>query len=254
MEDEKTNDSKNFTRWQKKRKIKKLSEFKLSKEEKFLIKANDNEIKELVIQDINKGIEKNTEEIEKINKNLLTDKDNSKLKKHKKYLIQKLKKLKKCLNDEGGIAARIKLYKQKKHKLSSKKNKIEKTLGDLKSSLKRCLKCKKRGHLAENCPLNDDEKGEEDQDMQSEKICYNCGSKDHSLYNCDKPIDYSNLPFALCFKCKKRGHISANCPENENGIYIRGGSCYICKGKDHLAKNCPQKQSKEEAFKSNKNK
>ena len=121
------------------------------------------------------------------------------------------------------------------------KDKVEENLGKLKNSLKRCLKCKKRGHLAENCPFSKEE--EQMEDLKDKKICYNCGSTEHNLYQCNLPVDYSNLKFALCFKCKQRGHISANCPMNENGIYFRGGSCFICGKKDHLAKNCPEKQA-----------
>ena len=175
-------------------------------------------------------------------------------KKQKKRFIAKIQKLKKCLKDEGGINARIKLLKQKARKLRSTKRKIEEKLGNLKNSFKRCLNCKKRGHLVEDCPFKFNKNNNEDDDEQNinnnkDIICYNCGSYEHTLYKCDKPIDYNNLPYALCFKCNKRGHISANCPENENGIYIHGGACFVCGAKDHLAKNCPEKQAKEEAYK-----
>ncbi len=173
------------------------------------------------------------------------------IKNHKKRYIAKLQKLKKCLKDEGGINARIKLLKQKARKLRTTKKKIEENLGNLKNSLKRCLNCKTHGHVVEDYPFKNDENNEDSKGNNNDKaICYNCGSHDHGLYKCDKPVDYNNLPYALCFKCKKRGHISANCPENENGIYIHGGSCFVCGAKDHLAKNCPQKQAKEEAYKS----
>ena len=225
----------------------------------------------MIIKELNTSISKFSDEIEEINTSLKQekkDKEDEALlakKKHKKYLIQKIKKLKKCLNDDSGINARVKLLKQKRHKLISKKKKIDESLGNLKNSLKRCLKCKKRGHLAENCPFDTNNNNSSNEDNKDEskpitqkkdnaKICYNCGSTEHGLYNCDKPIDYMNLPYAECFKCGGKGHISANCPQNENGIYIRGGSCFICHGKDHLAKNCPQKQMKEEAFKSKHNK
>ena len=242
-----------YSRWQTRKKINKLNQFHLTKEDKYLIKANNKELKDLVIKELNANIEKMEKEIKKINNNKNTEineEEKSTNKKHKKRLIAKIQKLKKCLNDEGGINARIKLLKQKARKLRITKKKIEQNLGILKNSLKRCLNCKKRGHLVEDCPFKNDENNEDNKGLNTdETICYNCGSHEHTLYKCDKPIDYNNLPYALCFKCKKRGHISANCPENENGIYIHGGSCFVCGAKDHLAKNCPEKQAKEEAYK-----
>ena len=246
-EDNKESDTKKvYSRWQTKQKIKKLTQFSLSDNDKFLIKANDKELKNLVIKELNTKIS----DLEKQLTKLKESKNSEDKKKHKKRIIAKISKLKKCLKDEGGINARIKLLKMKSRKLRSTKNKIDEKLGNLKNSLKKCLHCKKRGHLAEDCPLKNETQNEEN--IKNDAICYNCGSKDHNLYHCDKPVDYSNLPFAFCFKCQKKGHISSNCPENENGIYIHGGCCFICKAKDHLAKNCPQKQNKEEAFKAQK--
>ena len=238
-----------YSRWHSRQKINKLNQFHLSKEEKYLIKANDKELKDLVIKELKANIENLEKKIKSINNKNKKEEDISTDKKHKKRYIAKIQKLKKCLNDEGGINARVKLLKQKARKLRTTKKKIEENLGNLKNSLKRCLNCKKRGHVVEDCPFKNDENNEGNKgDSNDEAICYNCGSHEHGLYKCDKPIDYNNLPYALCFKCKKRGHISANCPENENGIYIHGGACFVCGAKDHLAKNCPQKQAKEEAY------
>ena len=252
-ENEQKQDGKIYSRWHTRQKINKLNQFHLSKEDKYLIKANEKELKDLVIKDLKTNIENLEKKINDINNNKNSQKTEEEIfldKKHKKRYIAKLQKLKKCLKDEGGINARVKLLKQKARKLRTTKKKIEENLGNLKNSLKRCLNCKKRGHVVEDCPFKNDEKNEDNKNKNNdEAICYNCGSHEHGLYKCDKPIDYNNLPYALCFKCKKRGHISANCPENENGIYIHGGSCFVCGAKDHLAKNCPQKQAKEEAYK-----
>jgi len=259
MEDEKDNENQNqntrvYSRWHTRQKINKLNQFHLSKEDKYLIRANDKELRELVIKELKTNIEKIEKKLKDISDKKNSEKNKEDIdsdKKHKKRYIAKLQKLKKCLKDEGGINARIKLLKQKARKLRTTKKKIEENLGNLKNSLKRCLNCKKRGHVVEDCPFKNDENNEDSKgNNNDEAICYNCGSHDHGLYKCDKPVDYNNLPYALCFKCKKRGHISANCPENENGIYIHGGSCFVCGAKDHLAKNCPQKQAKEEAYKS----
>ena len=254
--DKKGNDENNeekkkiYSRWDARKKINKLNQFHITKEEKYLIRANDTELKNLVIKEINTNIEQIEKKLKAIKESKNEDKskeDISLQKKQKKRLIAKILKLKKCLKDEGGINARIKLLKQKARKLRSTKIKIEGKLGELKNSFKRCLNCKKRGHLVEDCPFK--ENNEEENMNSNDIVCYNCGSYEHTLYKCDKPIDYNNLPYAMCFKCKKRGHISANCPENENGIYVHGGSCFVCGSKDHLAKNCPEKQAKEEAYK-----
>jgi zinc finger CCHC domain-containing protein 9 len=254
--------------WDKKRRIKKLNDFKLTKDEKFLLKSTDEELRTFVINEINDNLKRISNEIEKANNVISSSTNKDEVltnRKHKKYLLIKLKKLKKTLNDESGINARIKVFKLRRNKLKSTKKKVEKSLGELKTSMKRCLKCKKRGHIAENCPLNkgegsddddedDNEENENNKTVHKDKICYNCGSTEHGLYQCDKPVDYNNLPFAECYKCKGKGHISANCPNNVNGIYIRGGACYVCGKKDHLAKNCPEKQNKEEVFDTHKNK
>jgi len=242
-----------YSRWEARKKINKLNQFHLTKDEKYLIRANDEELKNIVIKELNKNIEELEKKIKSINSTISQknkEEDISLDKKHKKRLIAKIQKLKKCLKDEGGINARIKLLKQKARKLRSTKRKIEENLGNLKNSFKRCLNCKKRGHLVEDCPFKEsNNENNEENENNNDIVCYNCGSYEHTLYKCDKPIDYNNLPYALCFKCKKRGHISANCPENENGIYVHGGACFVCGAKDHLAKNCPEKQAKEEAYK-----
>ena len=55
MEEEKDNknekkqDGKVYSRWHTRQKINKLNQFHLSKEEKYLIKANEKELKDLVI-------------------------------------------------------------------------------------------------------------------------------------------------------------------------------------------------------------
>ena len=69
MEDEKDNENENqntrvYSRWHTRQKINKLNQFHLSKEEKYLIRANDKELRELVIKELKTNIEK----IEKKNK------------------------------------------------------------------------------------------------------------------------------------------------------------------------------------------
>ncbi|KAK7391374.1 hypothetical protein VNO78_19790 [Psophocarpus tetragonolobus] len=97
-----------------------------------------------------------------------------------------------------------------------------------------CLRCRRRGHRAMNCP--------EVQDHAIDaKFCYNCGETGHSLTHCPLPLQEGGTKFAECFVCNQRGHLSKNCPQNTRGIYPKGGCCKICGGVTHLAKDCSDK-------------
>ena len=74
------------------------------------------------------------------------------------------------------------------------------------------------------------------------ELCFNCGSNEHTLKNCNQPRDKNGkLKFANCFICKRDGHIARDCPENANGLYPNGGCCHICLQKTHLVKDCPER-------------
>lgn len=75
-----------------------------------------------------------------------------------------------------------------------------------------CLRCRRRGHRAQNCPEVHD--GSKDV-----KYCYNCGDTGHSLANCHQPLQEGGTMFAQCFVCNQQGHLSKNCPQNAHGIY-----------------------------------
>ncbi|CAI8604476.1 unnamed protein product [Vicia faba] len=94
-----------------------------------------------------------------------------------------------------------------------------------------CLRCRRRGHRAQNCPDG----------SKDVKFCYNCGDNGHSLANCPYPLEEGGTKFAECFVCNEQGHLSKNCPKNANGIYPKGGCCKLCGGVSHLAKDCPNK-------------
>ncbi|CAL5209526.1 unnamed protein product [Lathyrus oleraceus] len=94
-----------------------------------------------------------------------------------------------------------------------------------------CLRCRRRGHRAQNCPDG----------SKDVKFCYNCGDNGHSLANCPYPLEEGGTKFAECFVCNEQGHLSKNCPKNANGIYPKGGCCKLCGGVTHLAKDCPDK-------------
>lgn len=96
-----------------------------------------------------------------------------------------------------------------------------------------CFHCRKKGHTIQNCPKKN----------LDDRICFKCGSHDHSLADCRE--DGDDLPFATCFVCKEKGHLASGCPENVHGIFVNGGACRICKSTQHRAKFCPQKAKKE---------
>ena len=66
---------------------------------------------------------------------------------------------------------------------------------------KRCLHCKKYGHLAEDCALSLEVDGID----MNVKICYKCGSSEHTLKDCRKRAD--NLEFAVCYVCNEKGKL-----------------------------------------------
>jgi zinc finger CCHC domain-containing protein 9 len=90
-----------------------------------------------------------------------------------------------------------------------------------------CFKCRTKGHSIKNCPA---------QELDTEPICYRCGSLEHAIAKCDRKTDSRNpMPYAFCFKCKQKGHLIAQCPENPLGMYPNGGSCRFCNSVRHLA-------------------
>lgn len=126
-----------------------------------------------------------------------------------------------------------------------------------------CFHCRRRGHTVQECTWVKKKSGggstsngsmnNAGRDMNI-KICYKCGSSEHSLNSCPKicktvkyqkngKVDYStmDLPYATCFICGEKGHLSGQCKKNTNGIYIKGGCCKICGSKNHLSSNCPKK-------------
>jgi len=165
-------------------------------------------------------------------------------KKKRMNAYQEIKKLRKALEDPekftiDPIKEQEKLDLKRKKREDKYLKKQEAKLAEEAETLKFlrikkgfCLKCRKRGHLATECPENDSKK---------ENMCYNCGSKEHTLWDCELERSGKDLPFAECFLCKERGHITAQCPQNSTGVYPKGGSCFNCGSVWHLAKDCDQR-------------
>ena len=225
-------------------KMKKLKKSKLEKNEQKLLNVKDDDgLSKIVIKEVNTKIKSIENQIEECNGN-----PNETNKIRKKNLIIKIKKLKKVLKTPEEINYRIKLLKLQKRQVIRKERKIEKIQYKLKKLKLKCLFCKKKGHVVAECKEKNEKKDDTvtnqyNNNYSKDKICFNCGKSDHSIFACNIPVDMKNLPFADCFICKNKGHLSSHCPNSENGIYIKGGSCFNCNSKEHLAKNCPEKQT-----------
>lgn len=255
-----------------KRKFKQLKSFTLSEEDKKLLLATDEELKAVVLNSLETKIEeeiKKQEELKKLRDAAATEEEKNKYKKMIKNLHNKITKNRKALNDQKEIKYRLSLLKQKKRKTKRLESTVKEHLESLKKINTRCFKCRRKGHTVAECTFTGDQDNEnieapennnnnnEENDKNKEKktkklenkanipnknICYNCGSNEHTVHGCPKPVDYKNLPFSQCFVCKEMGHLSSKCPKSDKGIYIKGGACYNCGEKDHLAKNCPTRQ------------
>uniref|UniRef100_A0A915EGQ7 CCHC-type domain-containing protein n=1 Tax=Ditylenchus dipsaci TaxID=166011 RepID=A0A915EGQ7_9BILA len=80
---------------------------------------------------------------------------------------------------------------------------------------RQCWVCRKIGHIASECPVNNM----------------------HQL----SPV-YSPTSNRLCFMCGYRGHIADTCPANVVlKLGVTSGHCYVCCEKGHTKKNCPER-------------
>ena len=81
------------------------------------------------------------------------------------------------------------------------------------------------------------------------KICFKCGSDEHSLAKCPKRQSGNDmeLPFVSCFVCNRKGHLASQCPQNGKGLYVNGGACKKCGSTRHLSKDCANAKARKEA-------
>ena len=213
----------------KKRALKKSIEDK--NKNKNLLNLSEDAIKSQITKDIEARISEYTTKMKELfNENIKID-DNERQKK-KKYYKEKLRKLKKTLGSQEDVNHLLKMKKQVLRKMKSSFKKIESIEEKEKKKKVTCFFCRKNGHTVTECK----------EKQEKMNICFNCGSDQHNVHTCDKPVDYSNMPFASCFICKKEGHLSSYCTESNKGIYVKGGNCFVCQSTLHLAKDCPEKR------------
>lgn len=120
-----------------------------------------------------------------------------------------------------------------------------------------CFKCRKKGHMASNCPEFGNNNAN---DHHGGGICYKCGSHDHGLSMCPKlpkgttRQDWNSLdlPYASCFVCHQKGHLASQCTQNTHGIYVNGGECRLCGSNQHRATDCPENEDSKKKNKKDK--
>ncbi|XP_021721290.1 DNA-binding protein HEXBP-like [Chenopodium quinoa] len=124
----------------------------------------------------------------------------------------------------------------KAHAVNSPAQKLESpcyVCGQFQHTGKRCPKrricstCKKRGHIAVDCPVNDSECN----------ICLRCGESGHELFSCNVEYSPDDLKNVQCYVCNELGHI---CCGNYSDISVATTSCYNCGISGHSGLQCPK--------------
>ncbi|KAL8275703.1 hypothetical protein Esti_000266 [Eimeria stiedai] len=170
-----------------------------------------------------------------------------------KARLAELSKAEQGLKQVGGQLAKVSSKKRQKHsdkmhaaregnarkrKRDAHADKDISSAPHAKRSKKICLRCRKRGHVLQECRQGAPQEAGETPAVSG--ICFNCGSSSHTLKACKKPrAADGSLPFALCFICNGKGHISSQCPKSTTGKYPKGGCCRTCGSIYHLQVECP---------------
>lgn len=219
-----------------------------------IFSLNDDEIKKMIIEELEERVSHYTSEIDELNSLLeklrskrekggLTEENEEEyesIMKRKKYVVEKLKKNRKILSEEESVSFLVKQRKMHLRKARKNHEKVKELIHQSKKKGVICFRCRKKGHLISECK----------ETVEKKDICFTCGSSDHNVHNCPKGLDYSNMPYAVCFICGENGHLSSKCSINKDkGIYPKGGGCYECGSNEHLAKECPDKMLRLESLK-----
>lgn len=96
-----------------------------------------------------------------------------------------------------------------------------------------CYLCHEEGHKINKCPLGHKKDGF--------RVCYRCGSTEHTIKVCKKR-NTESLPFETCIFCKKVGHISSYCPQHMNSRMR-----FKCGANGHIARDCEGQKSGNDA-------
>eukprot|EP01083_Nonionella_stella_P133734 406634_1 len=123
-----------------------------------------------------------------------------------------------------------------------------------------CYHCGKDGHLARNCPDEDDDKCfrcgktghwardceidlESRNRINNNDACHRCGKFGHWAPECDLPYQFNNLENDKCNRCGKKGHWPRDCdlprdlPYQFNNL-SENDKCNRCGKKGHWARDC----------------
>lgn len=90
-----------------------------------------------------------------------------------------------------------------------------------------CSTCKRRGHIAIDCPVNNKEC----------IICLRCGGAGHELFSCNVEYSPDDLKNVQCYVCNELGHI---CCGNYTDTSPAIASCYNCGESGHSGLQCPK--------------
>merc|ERR1711976_990626 len=164
--------------------VRKIKNFKLSDEDRFLLTATNDELIRHVKKELEGQIDALVKRVEEFNS---SKKDGESQK--KKNVVSKLKRFRKDLNDEASIKKRVDLLKQKKRKLTSLNGKISEQMNKIKMKNVVCFKCRGKGHHASECPYENEERKVKETNTStntSSTFCYNCGQTDHNVHGCPK--------------------------------------------------------------------
>jgi cellular nucleic acid-binding protein len=99
---------------------------------------------------------------------------------------------------------------------------------------KKCYNCNGYGHIANQCP--EENEGRNDRGYRNNRSdqCYNCRGYGHISRDCPKARVEKE-----CFTCHRTGHMARDCPEGDKNQKSR--ECYKCHEEGHLARDCRSK-------------